>query len=226
MSHGKHVHADRGMADKTIAAAFDLKALNQDGTFEGFASMFGELDQGGDIVAAGAFTQSLRERPAPKVKMLWQHDRTQPIGVWQAIEEQSKGLYVKGKFITAVERAKEAYALLQEQALDGLSIGYRTRDSSFDETTGVRTLKAVDLLEISVVTFPMLESATVTDVRGNGIATVREFETFLRDEGGFSTQAAKAIASGGFKSWKHPRDEGGEQDVLAALSKLREAIKS
>ncbi len=134
-----------------------------DGTvIEGYASVFGTPDQGGDIVQPGAYGRSLKSLSARggSVKMLWQHDPAQPIGVWDEVREDGKGLWVKGRLLPDVTRAKEASALIEAGAIDGLSIGYRTREASRD-SKGHRLLTDLDLWEVSLVTFPMLPDARV-----------------------------------------------------------------
>ena len=130
---------------------------------EGYASLFGQRDQGGDTVQAGAYGASLKALAAQgrRVKMLWQHDPGQPIGVWEEVREDAKGLYVKGRILTEVERGREAAALLSAGAIDGLSIGYRTLRAERDEK-GQRLLAEVELWEVSLVTFPMLAEARVS----------------------------------------------------------------
>lgn len=129
---------------------------------EGYASLFGEMDQGGDLVAAGAYAASL-DRLAKKgrgVKLLWQHDPTQPIGIWDEVREDKRGLYVKGRLLTEVARGREAAALIEAGAIDGLSIGYRTVKAHKDDA-GRRVLSEVELWEVSLVTFPMLPEARI-----------------------------------------------------------------
>ena len=130
---------------------------------EGYASLFGLRDQGGDMVQAGAYGASLKALAAQgrRVKMLWQHDPGQPIGVWEEAREDAKGLYVKGRILTEVERGREAAALLTAGAIDGLSIGYRTLRAERD-AKGQRLLAEVELWEVSLVTFPMLAEARVS----------------------------------------------------------------
>ncbi|MDB5640988.1 MAG: peptidase [Hyphomicrobiales bacterium] len=140
-------------------------SLNEDGTFEGYASIFGLVDLGGDQVAPGAFKQSLGRRGVRQVRMLWQHDPAAPIGSWLAIEEDWRGLKVKGRLNLAVAKAREALALLREGAVDGLSIGFRVKTARKTAGGGVRRLLELDLWEISIVTFPMLPQARVTLVK-------------------------------------------------------------
>ncbi len=135
-----------------------------DGTqVAGYASLFGKRDQGGDVVQKGAYAASLAKLAAGgrAVKMLWQHDPTQPIGVWDEVREDATGLWVKGRILTEVEKGREAAALLTAGAIDGLSIGYRTVKAERDGK-GQRHLQELELWEVSLVTFPMLPEARVS----------------------------------------------------------------
>ena len=127
---------------------------------QGYASLFGKTDQGGDVVQKGAYAASLKRLAARqgRVKMLWQHDPGQPIGVWDEVREDATGLWVKGRILTEVGRGREAAALLAAGAIDGLSIGYRTISADRDGK-GRRRLAELDLWEVSLVTFPMLPEA-------------------------------------------------------------------
>ncbi len=134
-----------------------------DGTLiEGYASYFGKCDKGGDVVEAGAYAASLANlaKRGRSVKMLWQHDPTQPIGVWDEVIEDNKGLYVKGRLLLDVARGREAAALIEAGAIDGLSIGYRTK-KAHKNGKGQRLLAELELWEVSLVTFPMLPEARV-----------------------------------------------------------------
>ncbi len=134
-----------------------------DGTLiEGYASFFGKCDQGGDVVEAGAYAASLATlaKKGRTVKMLWQHDPTQPIGIWDEVREDSKGLYVKGRLLLDVAKGREAAALIEAGAIDGLSIGYRTK-KAHKNGKGQRLLAELELWEVSLVTFPMLPEARV-----------------------------------------------------------------
>ena len=142
-----------------------LNAVDVDGVFEGYASLFGTADLGKDVVMPGAFSDSLRKRGASAVRLLWQHDPGQPIGRWLTIEEDRRGLRVRGKLSLAVERAREIHALMREGAVDGLSIGFRVERARSERPTGLRRLEKLDLWEISVVTFPMLPDARVETVK-------------------------------------------------------------
>jgi HK97 family phage prohead protease len=196
--------------------ALDIKGVTDAGLFEGYASTFGERDLGGDIVVAGAMSKSIKARGAKGVRMFADHDSRKRIGVWTDLIEDEKGLYVKGRLLLEKQDGRDAYIDLKEGALDGLSIGFRTKADSYDGRRKARMLKEIDLLEISLVSFPMNENARVTAVKS--IKTIREFEDFLRDVGGFSHAAAKAIAASGFKA-AEPRDEDDAGALAAAALK-------
>jgi len=135
----------------------------EDGTVvSGYASVFGRRDQGGDVVLPGAYGASLARLAGAgrRVKMLWQHDPGQPIGVWEEVREDDRGLWVKGRLLADVARGREAAALLAAGAIDGLSIGYRTLKADRGPE-GERRLAEIDLWEVSLVTFPMLSEARV-----------------------------------------------------------------
>ncbi len=136
--------------------------LCEGAVIEGYASVFGACDQGGDIVERGAYGACLQRmaQQGRRVKMLWQHDPAQPIGVWDEVREDERGLYVKGRLLESVARAREAAALVSAGALDGLSIGYRTVRASKSDA-GHRVLTELELWEVSLVTFPMLPGARV-----------------------------------------------------------------
>ena len=137
-------------------------ALTEGAEIAGYASLFGAADQGGDVVVEGAYGASLQRlaRARSGVKMLWQHDPTRPIGVWDEVREDGKGLWVKGRLLLEVQAAREAHVLLQAGAIDGLSIGYRTLRSE-KAAGGQRLLHEIELWEVSLVTFPMLPEARV-----------------------------------------------------------------
>jgi uncharacterized protein len=143
----------------------DIKAVAEDGSFVGYASLFGVKDLGGDVVQPGAFTKSLKSKPAAKIKMLRGHDTSEPIGIWTSIVEDSRGLKVAGQLILETVKGRETHSLLKAGALDGLSIGYRTKKESFDRKNDARNLNELDLFEISVVVFPMLPTATISRVK-------------------------------------------------------------
>ncbi|MBX3597048.1 MAG: HK97 family phage prohead protease [Rhizobiaceae bacterium] len=149
----------------TKRADLALARVDEQGEFSGYASLFGETDLAHDVVERGAFAESLAKRGAGRVRMLFQHDPNQPIGVWTHIAEDERGLFVKGRLTQGVGRAAEVLSLMRAGALDGLSIGFRTVRASPDKSKGVRRILEADLWEISVVTFPMLPSARVSVIK-------------------------------------------------------------
>ncbi|MBB4210991.1 hypothetical protein EV659_103241 [Rhodothalassium salexigens DSM 2132] len=132
-----------------------------DAVIDGYASIFDHADDGGDLIRPGAFARSLADRAARDVKLLWQHDPTQPVGTILALGEDARGLHVRARVMRALRPGAEALALLRVGALDGLSIGFRARHSGRDPATGLRILTDVDLIEVSLVTFPMQRLARV-----------------------------------------------------------------
>ena len=175
--------ADWGAPERKFSRA-ETALVVTDGTLvEGYASLFGKRDQGGDVVEAGAYKGSLAllARKGARVKMLWQHDPAQPIGVWDEVREDATGLWVKGRILTDVEKGREAAALLAAGAIDGLSIGYRTVRAERDGK-GQRRLAELELWEVSLVTFPMLQEARV-QAKGDDLAakTWRDVAAILRD---------------------------------------------
>jgi len=138
------------------------------GTFMGYASVFGNKDYGDDIIQRGAFTKTLKEMP--KVKMLWQHDLWKPIGVWTDVHEDGYGLKVRGAINLHTQTGREAYALLKQGAIDGLSIGFVETQAKYDED-GARVITEAKLFEVSIVTLAMNEQARVMAVKDNNFVS-------------------------------------------------------
>ncbi len=188
------------MTSQTTIFPLELKQESEDGTFEGYGAIFGNVDRDGDIVERGAFDASLKKRtPA----LLWQHDQKQPIGRFEIVREDEKGLYVKAR-IAVKGDGERVHELLKMGALNGLSIGFVAKRASRSATTGVRTIHEADLMEVSLVTFPANEMARIENVKSRQQDTTmphtpRSFETLLRDNG-FSRTQAKAITAKGFKA--------------------------
>ncbi|TZG26612.1 HK97 family phage prohead protease [Sphingomonas montanisoli] len=207
-------HGQLKVRDFSLSIKAD--SINEDGTFEGYGSVFGgDPDSYGEVVAKGAFLESLKELAAKNriVPILWQHRSAEPIGVYELIEEDDHGLKVRGRLLIAdVAQAREAYALLKAGAVTGLSIGYWVRQASYDEKTGIRTLIKLDLVEVSLVTFPAKDDARVEAVkfkleRGQ-LPTLPEFEKALREAFPFSKSQATAIASHGLAHLLRSESEG------------------
>jgi uncharacterized protein len=213
--------ADPAVSTKDFA--LHVKDVSDEGTFTGYGSIFGNVDSYGEKVVAGAFGESLarHQREGTKPLMLWQHDPWTPIGVWEELAEDGKGLKGKGRLLQGVKAADEALIMLKNGAVQGLSIGYREVETEPDGN--IRLLKKLDLLEISIVSFPANRRARVETVKSileaGNLPTVREFEEFLRDAG-FSKSLATAIAG---KATPHLRGdpEAKASDAIRFLEKLR-----
>lgn len=207
--------------------AFKADTVGEDGRFSGYASVFGNVDGGWDVVAKGAFTKTLKaiKESGDPLPALWQHRSSEPVGGFDVLAEDDHGLKVEGFLLKdEVTRAAEAYAFMKRRVVKGMSIGYIVRKDSWDEKTGIRTLIEVDLVEISVVTFPMNEEATIDSVKSmertlksGNLPTLPEFEKFLC-EAGFSNTQAKAIAGNGLRKLLDRREADGDtSDTLGLL---------
>lgn len=218
-----------GMARLDFDCELKLADDGAEGVVEGYASVFGLLDRGGDIVEPGAFKASLADWRKRKSfpPMLWQHDPTQVIGIWTDLVEDERGLKVKGELVLDVPLAATARALMKRGAVKGMSIGYRTGDAEIDRTTGARKLKKVELWEISLVTFPMLPEAQITGVKGEFDANA--WERAFRDEG-LSNREAKLATSVARKlvlrdgGRSEAADRDGKADLLMSLRKAAAAL--
>ena len=185
--------------------SFEIKAVSDDGLFSGYASVFDNVDSYGDIVRKGAFVESISEWEA-KGKMppiLWNHDPSDPIGIYTKMQEDDKGLFVEGRLlIDDVPRAKQTHALMKAGVIDGLSIGYRVKEYLYNVDEEVTDLIKLSLREVSIVTFPANPETRIEAVKSRldagELPTLPEFEKFLR-EAGFSKSQATAIAGHGLR---------------------------
>ena len=213
---------------KYLNRPIEIKAVNEDGLFSGYASVFEEIDSYRDIVKRGAFEKTLAESESKGrvVPILWQHDAAKPIGVYTELKEDEHGLYVEGQLNMDVQQAREALSLLRQKALSGISIGYNSVRYDTDVKSGVRRLYELKLYEASLVTFPACDGARVTDVKtilaDGQLPSLPEFEDFLC-EAGFSRSQAKAIAGNGLTKLIR-REVGSEDDD--AISKALAILKS
>jgi HK97 family phage prohead protease len=204
---------------------FEVKAIEANGTFSGYGSVYGVVDDGEDIVDPGCFTESLADW-ASKGRMpalLWQHSSRDPIGAYTAMKEDANGLFVEGKLALKTQRGAEAYELMQMKAISGLSIGFMTREDSYDQKTGVRTIKKADLWECSVVTFPMNDQARISAVKTiEEIGDLNGAELYLREVGGVSRSEAKAIVSRLFAIARREVGKSEDEADLKAITALLE----
>lgn len=193
----------------------ELKA-DENGTIEGYGSVFDVEDLGGDIVAAGAFSGSLQS--GRKVKMLFQHDANAVVGVWDSVAEDGKGLRVKGRILTAIQAGKDAYELVKQGAIDSLSIGYHTLKSM--DRNGRRVIQQADVWEVSLVTFPMNEMARIDAVKAASMSR-RDMERLLTQDAGLVRSVARQLMAGGYDAIKAMQDAGDGIEELAELLKVR-----
>lgn len=202
---------------------FKVKAVSEDGLFSGYGSVFGVVDSYKEVVVPGAFNESLQSRmPA----LLWQHRSGEPIGVYTTVKEDSIGLYVEGKLALKTARGAEAYELLKMDALNGLSIGFITREDSYDKVTGIRTLKKIDLWEVSLVTFPANDASRVSSVKSiDSISTFSDAEAYLREAGGLSRREALALVAR-IKSLQGRSDSDELGSIVAQIKRNTELLSS
>ena len=189
---------DAGGGREVRSFALQIKAAGDDGTVEGYGSVFGVRDNYDDVIAKGAFVQSLKDHKAAGTMpaMLWQHSADHPIGIWTEMVEDDKGLRIKGQLAMETVKGKEAHALLKLGAINGLSIGFMSKQWVYDRDTEVRTLTEIDLWEVSLVTFPANEKARITNVKASPdeVTTPKDAERALR-EAGFSKADATALVA-------------------------------
>jgi HK97 family phage prohead protease len=210
--------------------ALDLKSVSADGVFEGYASLFEREDLGHDVVMPGAFRDTLAARGPAGVRMLFQHNPAEPIGVWERLFEDARGLFAQGRLLLDVARAREVFSLMRAGAIDGLSIGFKALRARPDRVRGIRRLEKIDLWEISIVTFPMLPEARVAALKSRPFAarlpTEREFERWLTRDAGLKRSEARAVMREGLKGLASLRDAGrASGPQLAILERIEEATR-
>jgi HK97 family phage prohead protease len=214
-------------SDLEIIKAYDDEEEDKEyGRFEGYGSVFGNKDLGNDVIEKGAFSKSLRKRKAKGVKLLYQHKSDMPIGVFDEIKEDDHGLVVKGRLALKTQAGAEAYELLKMGALDGLSIGFRVnpKEVSYDKRANKRIIKEVDLMEVSLVTFPMNPQATVRSVKGEQYS-IREWENGLRDAFSLSRSEAKVAAKAVTKCFDQ-REVDESAELVDAIKELTLTLKT
>jgi len=203
-----------------------LEDVSGDGSFSGYASLFGAVDLGRDVIEPGAFAASLKRRGAGDVRMLYQHDPDQPIGRWLSIREDDRGLHVEGKLALGVARAREVHELMKSGALDGLSIGFQTLRARSEAKAGVRRILSADLWEISVVTFPMQPGARVTAVKAaaashtTSVPTRRELERRLTRDARLTRRQARGLIARGYGALSD-RQDAGPEDLKRLETRMR-----
>lgn len=192
---------------------------NSIGMIKGYGAVFGNKDRGGDVIAPGAFAKSLKS--GRKIRMLWQHDPDKPIGTWHSAKEDRNGLAVEGRILTDTTNGRDAYKLFKNGAADGLSIGYRPKNTRRG-SSGERIITEAELFEISLVTFPMNERATVTQVKKSSHSKA-DIERILKN-GGVPGRAAKKLVEGGWAALQ-AKDPEFEDEIAAAFQKVAENLR-
>ncbi len=224
-----------GQAPELKFTALDLTEADTSGVFEGYASLFDREDLARDVILAGAFRQSLSERGAQGVRMLYQHDPAHPIGVWERIEEDALGLRVRGRLTLETEKARDVLHLMRAGAIDGLSIGFKAKRTRREQRSGIRRILELELWEISIVTFPMMPGARVHGVKcspfGGALPTERQFERWLVRDAGFTRAEARSLMRQGFGGLKSRRDAGTDAhdetaETSAVIRRMTALIKS
>lgn len=233
---------DSGGAMKTRAFAMEIKAIDEEaGTFKGYASVFGNRDSYNEVVMPGAFADSLakHKREGTFPLMLWQHDPWEVCGKWNDFSDDGKGLWSEGRLLLELQRGKETHILLRERAISGLSIGYREVDVEPAKDGEPRRLIKLDLMEVSVVSFPANRRARVETVKNESWGKLealarkfrdgeampaKEFEEVLRDAG-FPKSAATQIASVGYAKAIRSDSGGDEANTHAVRSAIDKLAK-
>lgn len=187
-----------------LGFGFEIKQIDEAGYIAGVAAGIGNVDHGNDMIMPGAMSKAVAGRSS--IPMLLFHDLKRPVGAWAKFEEKGDGFAVEGRFAMKAEAGREAHALAEAQALTGLSIGYKTLKHRIEGK--VRQLHELLVHEVSLVPVGMNDRAVITQIKsildGGELPSVRQFEEFLRDAGGFSKSLAAAIAS---KATPHLRGE-------------------
>lgn len=205
---------------KTGIFKFQIKQVNEDGTFEGVAAVYGNVDLGNDVIEPGAFTKTLKDKKS-EVPLLWQHDPTEPIGKG-VLTDSKEGLLIAGQLVLESDVARKAYALMKAGILKGLSIGYDTVVSEYDTASDIRKLKELRLWEVSVVTFPMNPKAQVTAVKADGAEFDRTVKRAADLIAAFTAEvkAGRKLSAASLDSLQ--RSHGHMQQAMDELSALME----
>lgn len=203
-----------------LSPVIETRSTGNRGEIEGYASVFdGSPDAYGDIIAAGAFSASLSTHKAAgrMPPLLWAHDQAAPIGIWQDMSEDSRGLHVRGRILTETSAGRDAFELVRQKAVTGLSIGFTLPDGTTERTSVGRRLHQIDLHEVSVVAIPANPAARITEVRSFG--SPREVEEVLRNSG-LSKRQARALLAKGWDGLAKDADPEHSAEISALLNKI------
>lgn len=189
---------------KRLSLELSFKMLGTEGKFAGYASVFDIADNQRDVIVRGAFQKTLVEN-RHAIKLLWQHDHQQPIGIFTHLFEDRHGLYVEGELLTSIPRAKEAYTLLKNKVINGLSIGYIPVKHTYNAEKNLRYISELELWEVSLVTFPANEAARVTVVKNT---------------------TPDSLSTKEYDEWKHIRQSGQLISLCEAIEVARQSLRS
>lgn len=209
------------MQRKHFTAPIEIKSLDEGGSFEGYASVFGVQDSDGDVIVKGAFTNTIKafQQRGKMPKMLWQHNPSQIIGKYSEVQEDDNGLWVKGSLILDVQQGREAYALMKAGELDAMSVGFNIVNAGGDGSMRGRVIEEVDLWEISLVTWGANPEALVTNVKRK-----RDFEALLRDAG-LSRKQSLAFVAGGYNAALGQSDSDEDDGLIDAVKSLKAKLE-
>ncbi len=204
-----------------LTSPAQFKFTSGTGSFEGYAAVFGNVDQGGDVIEPGAFKEFVKTRDG-RVLILWQHDTQQPIGKAE-VTQDARGLHVRGNLALDDATAAKAYSLMKNGLLDSMSIGYTILPGGEQAmNSGARLLTGLKLYEVSVVTFGMNEQARVDSVKSVfDCNTPRDLEHLLREMPHFklSSRKAKAAANALWPILNEREAQGDARDERAEAMK-------
>ena len=213
----------------SLPVEFKASDVARTGTLSGYAASFSTVDLGGDMILPGAMAATLAEHKArgSLPALLWAHDMSAPIGRITRLQEDRKGLYTEAQLTLETRAAKEAYALLKDGAVSGLSIGYSVPDGGAEYRGDTRLLKQISLFEVSIVSVPMNPAARVTAVKAMDCTTLRELEHLLRESLSLSSRKSHAAANALWPLLSDRDDPADERDArksaapgeLAALAR-------
>lgn len=205
---------------------------DEKGAFEGYASVFDSVDQVGDTISKGAFAASIAS--GKTIKGFINHAQHEvPVIDWHQLKEDGHGLHVVGKVDMNHKDGPTVYSGMQRKAMDGLSIGFTMNANDFEQKSDGRLIKNVDLMEISVVSFPCERRALITAVKADlgGLITLSDYEDYLREVGGFSKSMATALVSqlakrvrSDYETEKHQTAEQASAEMLAVINSLKSKL--
>lgn len=210
---------------ETLDVELVIKASDEKkGTFKGYGAVYNNLDLGRDIIVPGAF-KKIKKTRSGHVRLALDHNLSRLVGKG-TVTSDDKGLWLEGELDMELSYVPDVYRQIKSGLLDGLSVGFNILKDGVEwaEDYSQRTIKKAELWEISIVPFGMNPKAKIKQVKA--ATTIRDFESFLREEGGYSKKEAEALASHGFKAFRREPDNADRGDPGTASSERLAALKS